>query len=194
MIKENEKDAAENFGAIARRARLERGLAIEQLAQLSGVSRAMISRVERGETSPTLPIASRIAKGLGVSLSHLLGAQPASGGITVIRRNERVSFTDPSSGFVRELLSPPLVGDGIEIALHTIPPGQSSGWLPGYAAGTRKYLYLELGALTLTVGADQAALQAGDSICFNAEVAHCFANEASSLCRYVLIVTRRPTG
>jgi transcriptional regulator with XRE-family HTH domain len=190
MIKENENDPADNFGSIARKTRLERGLRIEQLAQLSGVSRAMISRVERGETSPTLPIASRMARGLGVSLSHLLGAQPAVAEVTVIRAKDRISFSDPSSGFLRELISPPLDGRGIEVALHSIPPNQSSGVLPAYAAGTWKYVYLELGELALDVGLDRIDLKAGDSVCFNAEVAHCFSNEASGVCRYVLVVAR----
>lgn len=191
MIKENESDAADNFGAIARKSRLERGLRIEQLSQLSGVSRAMISRVERGETSPTLPIASRIAKGLGVSLSHLLGAQPDMAEMTVIRARDRISFSDPSSGFLRELLSPPLDDHGIEIALHSIPPNQSSGTLPAYAAGTRKHIYMEQGELALAVGSDRMDLKPGDSVCFNADVVHCFSNETSSLCRYVLVVARR---
>jgi transcriptional regulator with XRE-family HTH domain len=191
MIKENENDAADNFGAIARKTRLERGLRIEQLAALSGVSRAMISRVERGETSPTLPIASRIAKGLGVSLSHLLGAQPAVASITRIRANDRVSFSDPSSGFVRELLSPPLDDHGIEVALHSIPPAQSSGELPPYAVGTRKFVYVELGELALDVGPDRIDAKAGDSVCFNADVAHRFSNIGANICRYVLVVARR---
>lgn len=192
MIKEIQADAADHFGAIARKTRLERGLRIEQLAERSGVSRAMISRVERGEASPTLPVASRIAKGLGVSLSHLLGAQPGLTAMSVIRGEERVAFCDPISGFRRELLSPPMDGQGVEIALHSIPAHQSSGPLPAYAAGTRKYLYVELGALTLITGFERTALKAGDSAWFNADIDHSFCNESSSLCRYVLVVAKRP--
>ncbi|MFD6456078.1 helix-turn-helix domain-containing protein, partial [Nocardia sp. NPDC060220] len=89
-------DLAGAFGRNVRRRREEAGLTLEQLSTQSSVSRAMLSKVERGEKSPTIGVASRIAHALDASLSDLVGgaAAAASGVAVVLRKNDRPVFRD----------------------------------------------------------------------------------------------------
>ncbi|HEU0223246.1 MAG TPA: helix-turn-helix transcriptional regulator, partial [Paracoccaceae bacterium] len=87
------------LGARVKRLRSQHGLTLEQLAEQSGVSRAMLSKVERGEKSPTLAIVARIARGLNISLSALLGAQPDFHDVVAIKAAKRLTFLDPETGF-----------------------------------------------------------------------------------------------
>jgi quercetin dioxygenase-like cupin family protein len=152
----------------------------------------MLSKVERGEKNPTLPVASRIAGGLGLSLSQLLGATISHGAFTVRRGAEQIVFHDEASGFIRELLSPAQERFGIEVVRHKILPGGSSGDLPPYNAGTHKVVIVERGRLRLWAGPASAELGPGDSANFEADVVHGFSNAGEDLCEYLLIISRVP--
>jgi transcriptional regulator with XRE-family HTH domain len=130
-IEDSDRKEAMAFGRRLREHRSNRGLSLENLATRAGVSRAMLSKVERGEKSPTLPVASKIARGLGLSLSLLVGDAEAEGEtIRVVPSNTRLTFIDKASGFKRELLSPPSDTPGIEVLHHEIAGGGGSGSLP----------------------------------------------------------------
>src|SRR5918912_204407 len=102
----------EALGARVRGLRRERGLTLEELAQRSGVSRAMISKVERGEKNPTLMVAAKLAEGLGVTLSRLAGLEERRE-VIIVPRERRMIMRDPLTGFERQLLSPNVVGLGV---------------------------------------------------------------------------------
>lgn len=189
--RKSSEDGSE-FGARVRRLRDEAGMTLEDLAEASGVSRAMLSKVERGEKNPTIAVGSRIARGLGASFSTLAGAEADHRDIVVIRKRERLTFKDSASGFERHLLSPTLAGRAIEFVLHVIPPKAGSGGLPPYPAGTGKYLVVEKGRLQVTIGGKASMLETGDALYFEADVAHSFANPGDVPCRYYLVVARRP--
>jgi transcriptional regulator with XRE-family HTH domain len=176
------------FGRAVGEARARSGLSLSDLAAASGVSRAMLSKVERGERQPTLPVAGRIAQGLGLTLSQLLGARASCGAFVVARGAGRLAFRDGSSGFLRELLSPPVAGSGLELVRHSIAEGGSSGELPPYPQGTRKLVLVQEGRLMLRVGACYAELEADDSAHFEAEVPHSFANGGEGTCTYLLVI------
>src|SRR5436305_11330924 len=89
------------------------GLSLRDLAERCGVSAPMLSQVERGETSPTLAVASRIAAGLELSLSQLLRLDETEG-VTVVRRNERRPGGALGRGHTYEVLTPPLPGQRAE--------------------------------------------------------------------------------
>src|ERR671916_3420734 len=91
------------LGAWVRGLRRERGLTLEELAERSGVSRAMISKVERGEKNPTLVVAAKLAEGLGITLSQLAGMEERRE-IIVVPRERRMVMRDPEKGFERQLL------------------------------------------------------------------------------------------
>lgn len=181
-----------DFGARVRRLREQAGMTLDGLARASGVSRAMLSKVERGEKNPTIAVGSRIARGLGTGFSVLAGAEADHRDIAVIRKRERLAFKDPESGFERHLLSPTLAGRAIEFVLHVIPPKAGSGALPPYPPGTGKYLVVEKGRLEVTIGGNASLPDAGDSLYFEADVPHGFANAGDVACRYYLVVARRP--
>src|SRR5436305_7448146 len=100
------------------------GLSLRDLAARSGVSAPMLSQVERGETSPTLTVAGRIAGGLELSLSQLLRLDEGEG-VTVVRSHER--RTGGSRRHAYEILTPPLPGQRAEVSLHTLKPQAATG-------------------------------------------------------------------
>lgn len=190
IIEEDERKEAIAFGRRLREARTARGLSLDELATLAAVSRAMLSKVERGEKSPTLPVASKIARGLGLSLSRLIGdAEAAGGAIHVVPADGRLTFTDKVNRFKRELLSPPSGAHGTEAVRHEIAPGGGSGELPAYPQGTWKFVYVEKGRLRIDIGGESAVLGPGDAASFKAEHTHAFSAASEEGCSYILVRT-----
>lgn len=172
--------------------RTERKLTLEELSQRSSVSRAMLSTVERGEKSPTLPIIVRIASGLGLSLSALLGAEQDQADVAVIRAAERLFFRDPETGFERWVLSPAHLDNDVEFVLHRIPPGRSTGLLPPYLVPTEKYIAVSEGQLTVYVNNKPHFLKAGDSMYFEVKSPYRFVNDDDRLaCSYYMSIVRK---
>lgn len=187
-------DAAisEALGQRIKTLRARNGLTLEQLSQRSGVSRAMLSTIERGEKSPTLPIIVRIAAGFGLTLSHLLGAEPDPSHVTIIRAAQRLSFRDPETGFERWVLSPAHVDDGLEFVLHRLPPGRSTGALPAYPGSTQKYLAVSTGTLTVLLDDQPHVLAAGDAMYFDVKAPYHFVNEdPAAECLYYMVIARK---
>ena len=189
-----EAAAADRLGARIRELRAGGGLTLEELAERSEVSRAMLSKVERGETNPTLVIAAKIASALEVSLTSLLGVEEERRSVVVVPRGARRSFTDPETGFERQLLSPPFEGRTVEFVRHVIPRGASSGNLPAYPRGVEKYLVVEQGAVEVTVDGEPFRLAEGDALYFEADVPHRFSNVGRSTCSYYLVVSSAGRG
>src|SRR5438034_10262246 len=98
-------------------------LSLRDLAERSGVSAPMLSQVERGETSPTLAVASRIAAGLELRLSQLLRLDE-DGHVTVVRAAERRTGPTSARGHAYEILTPPLPRQRAELSRHTLAPGR----------------------------------------------------------------------
>jgi len=172
--------------------RAKSAMTLEELASQSGVSRAMLSKVERGEKSPTLSIVARIAGGFGISLSTLLGAEPETADVAVIRAGERLYFKDPESGFERSVLSPAHLDNGVEVVLHRIPPGRSSGPLPPYSVPTEKYIVVHEGQLTVYVDNKPHVLKAGDSMYFEVKSPYRLVNDdGHSACAYYMVIVRK---
>lgn len=170
--------------------RTKASMTLEDLALKSGVSRAMLSKVERGEKSPTLSIITRIARGLEVSLSTLIGAEPDPTEIVVVRKSQCLVFRDAETGFERHLLSPTHLHNGIELLLHKIPAGKTSGALPAYPTLTEKYVAVLKGRLTVVIGERSFVLDAGDALYFEVREAYQFRNEGGAECQYHLIIFR----
>ncbi|MFD7734753.1 helix-turn-helix domain-containing protein [Kitasatospora phosalacinea] len=191
MVEQDELAGA--FGGNVRRRREEAGLTLEQLSVRSSVSRAMLSKVERGEKSPTIGVASRIAHALGASLSELVGAPGASatGLAVVMRRSERPVFRDPETGFERHMVSAAPGAGGAEMIVHHLPARVSTGLLPAYPPGTEKQLVVLGGTLTVAVGGIVETLETGDSLFLRADAEHGFANPTDAPCEYIMIISRR---
>lgn len=154
------------------------GLSLRDLAGRCGVSAPMLSQVERGETSPTLQVAARIAAGLDLRLSQLLRLDEA-GAVSIVRRDERRGGGSPATGHSYELLTPPLPGLRAELSVHKLSPGAvtgDSGDPPMHEPGARETAVVQAGQLLLHVDGERHSLSAGDCVTFDADLPHHFEN------------------
>ncbi len=182
-----EEVSSGRLGERLRALRRERGLTLEVLAGRSGVSRAMISKLERGEKNPTLVVAAKVAEGLEVSLSQLVGVEEGRA-VVVVPRERRMIMRDPETGFERQLLSPSFGGRGIEFVRNVVPEGSSSGEFPPHRRGVAEYVVVERGRLRAYIGGEDYLLDEGDALYFEADVPHRFENAGEGECSYYLVI------
>jgi transcriptional regulator with XRE-family HTH domain len=182
-----EEVSSGRLGERVRALRRERGWSLEVLAQRSGVSRAMISKLERGEKNPTLVVAAKVAEGLGMNLSELVGVEEKRK-VVVVPRGKGMTMRDPETGFERQLLSPSLGGRGVEFMRNVVPEGSTSGELPPHRRGVEEYVVVERGRLRAVLGGVEYVLEEGDAAYFEADVAHRFDNAGAGECSYYLVI------
>lgn len=182
------------FGDRVRVIREQADLTLERFSQLSGVSRAMLSKVERGEKSPTIGIAKRIAHALDTPLSVLMGDEAVPRrAVALVRKEQRQVFRDAETGFQRHLLSPIMAGMAVEVVLHHLPPRISTGKLPPYPAGTGKHVLATRGRIVVGIDDAETVLDEGDSLYFEADVEHWFENRTARPSEYYLVISAAPT-
>jgi len=172
------------LGERIRRERTARRLSLNDLAARAGVSRSMLSAVERGGKAPTVLVLDRIATGLDTSIARLLGEERA-GRVVVLRHGEQDVARD-RAGWERRVLSPVLPGVEFELMRTTIDAGVDAGVFSPHAAGSREYLAVERGTLRLTLDGVAHTLRAGDSIYYAGDCRHAFANAGQEPCVYYL--------
>jgi transcriptional regulator with XRE-family HTH domain len=176
-----------DLAALGRRIRDERGrrrLSLSELAARAGVSRSMLSAVERGGKAPTVLVLDRIATGLDTSIARLLGDERE--GRVVLLRHAQQEVARDRGGWERRILSPVLPGVEFELMRTTIGPGVNAGVFSPHAPGSREYLAVERGTLRLTIDGTVHTLHAGDSIYYAGDCLHGFANPARQPCVYYL--------
>lgn len=175
-------------GQIIRHLRRRSSLTLDQLAAASGVSRAMLSSVERGEKSPTLSVLAGIAAGLGVTISRLMGEESMPATATVISRRQRLVFRDQTTGIERHLLSPTHVASVVELVEHVLPPGTEFPGGPSDEYQTDKYIIMRSGHLTIEMDSVIYVLSPEDSIYFRINTTYKFLNRGESECRYYIFI------
>ncbi len=180
------------LGERVRELRRGRNLTLDELAGLSGVSRAMISKLERGEKNPTLVVAAKLAEGLGITLSKLAGMEERRE-VIMVPRNKRIIMRDPETGFERQLLSPNFVGPGVEFIRNKIPAGSTSGEFPPHRNGVEEHIVVERGNLRATLAGEEYVLEEGDAMYFEADISHRFDNVGDRECTYYLVISTRET-
>jgi transcriptional regulator with XRE-family HTH domain len=173
-----------SLGERIRAERLRRRLSLQALEARTGVSRSMLSEVERGSKAPTVLVLDRIATGLDTSIARLLGPERQAR-VIVLRLSEQNAAID-ATGWERRILSPVLPGVEFELMRTTIPPGVDAGDFAPHAAGSREYLAMERGTLRLTIDGTPHMLHAGDSIYYAGDCWHGFANPGRVTCAYYL--------
>ena len=184
--------AAEPLTAIGTRVRALRdamSLSLRDLAERSGVSAPMLSQVERGETSPTLAVAARIAAGLELSLSQLLRLDEG-GRVSVVRAADRRS--GGADGHRYEILTPPLPGQRAELSRHDIAAGALTGGPgdpPMHEPGARETALVEVGSVVLVVDDARHELHAGDCVTFDADLPHHFENTGKEEAALLAVVS-----
>ena len=166
------------------------GLSLRDLAERTGVSAPMLSQVERGDTSPTLTVAGRIASGLELSLSQLLRLDEGEG-VTVVRGHERRSGGSRRHAY--EILTPPLPGQRAEVSVHTLRAQGSTGGPgdpPMHEPGSRETAVVTTGSVTLKIAGQSYRLEEGDSVTFDADLPHHFENlDSDEDARFLSVVS-----
>jgi transcriptional regulator with XRE-family HTH domain len=177
-----------SFGTRIRHLREAMDLSLRDLAERSGVSAPMLSQVERGETSPTLSVAERIAGGLELNLSQLLRLDEGDG-VSVVRAEERRRGGGPRHRY--EVLTPPLPGLRAEVSLHSLGPGGSTAEPddpPMHEPGSRETAVVVEGPLRFVCGGRGHELASGDSVTFDADLPHHFENPGSAEASFYAVV------
>ena len=171
-------DTAIHIGPRVRALREAMDLSLRDLAVRSGVRAPMLSQVERGETSPTLQIASRIAAGLELRLSQLLRLDEA-GTVSIVRADERRRGGSAGAGHRFEILTAPLPGQRAELSRHVLAPGAQPGGPgdpPMHEAGSREIAVVQAGTVVLDIDGECHELATGDCVTFDADLPHHFEN------------------
>lgn len=176
------------LGARIRGLRLASGQTLDQLAERSGVSRAMISRVERGESSPTAALLDRVCVGLGIVLSALFREETEASPLA--RRADQPVWTDPGSGYVRRSVSPPGTGSRIEIVEVEMPPG-GRVLLEAPRATQRldQQIWILEGEMVVTLGETEHRLAPGDCLQMLLDGPIAYRNPGSTAARYAVVLT-----
>ncbi len=191
MIMENTgSDIDTRLAARLRALRGERTLTLDALAERSGVSRSMISLIERGQSSPTANVLDRLAAGLGVTLASLFAEEPSDTADPVARAGDQIVWRDPETGYVRRNLSPAAFPSPIELVEVILPPDARVVYDSGpRAAVTHQQIVLLDGTITLTVGSDTHRLATGDCLAMRLDRPTRFHNPSTTPARYLVALT-----
>jgi transcriptional regulator with XRE-family HTH domain len=179
------------IGARVRALREASSLSLRDLAERSGVSAPMLSQVERGETSPTLTVAARIASGLDLRLSQLLRLDE-SGAVTIVRAGERGGGGNAKRGHRFEVMTAGRPGQRSEISRHTLAPGGATGAPddpPMHEPGSRETALVEHGAVVLVCDGQRYELAEGDCVTFDADLPHHFENPTDAEAAFLAVVS-----
>jgi XRE family transcriptional regulator, regulator of sulfur utilization len=171
------------IGARVKALRESESLSLRDLSQRSGVSAPMLSQVERGETSPTLSVAARIAAGLELRLSQLLRLDE-DGAVTIVRAAERQRGGNKRRGHSFEVMTSSQPGQRAELSCHTLAPGGATGAVddpPMHEPGSRETALVEHGSVVLVCDGRRYALGEGDCVTFDADLPHHFENPTTDV-------------
>ena len=188
---ENHDDIERSIAERIKHLRQERNLTLDQLASTSGVSRAMISRIERAEASPTAALLARICAAFGLSLSGFF-AQDEGPASPLVKRQDQPTWQDPDTGYIRRAVSPPLNGSDVDIVEVEFPPHAKVTFPPHTASrGMVQYVWLLEGALEMTSGGEVHQMGPGDCLFMPVGEGHMFHNPSDTSARYAVVLDQR---
>jgi transcriptional regulator with XRE-family HTH domain len=175
------------IGARIRALRTARGLSLDVLAAASAVSRAMISRIERAEVSPTASLLSRLCAALGLSLSAFFAkgeeASPFS------RRKDQAIWRDPETGYLRRAVSPAGTQSRVDVVEVELPAAARVSFPPNAASSDMtQHVWLFEGTLDMVVGDVVHRLQPGDCLFMPVGDGHVFHNSGAQPARYCVVL------
>ena len=183
-------DLNQRIAARVRELRAARGLSLDALAGKSGVSRSMISVIERGESSPTAVVLEKLATGLSVTMPSLFetpAAAAPSGPLA--RRDDQPQWRDPASGYLRRNVSPPGVPQPMQIVEIHFPPGARVAFENG-ARDVRLHqqVWVLEGAIDVTLGVERHRLREGDCLAMQLDRPTMFHNRTRKPARYAVVI------
>lgn len=167
------------------------GLSLEDVARSSGISRATLSRIERGDNSPTASALGRLCATYNVTMSQLL-VEIEDDAPRLVPRADALTWSDPETGFVRTAISPPARGYGIELVWGELPPGATVDYSAPPAPGMEQHIVLFAGRLQLRLGDGVYELRRDDCLRMKLFSTASFHNPGQSQARY-LVAIKRPT-
>lgn len=179
-----------NLGSRVRHLRAARGWSLEALAAASGVSRSMLSQIEREQANPTLAVTLRIARAFGLSLGELLEMPGAATSVSVIRANDHTYHYRSDKDCQIRTLSPLNLEKDVEFYEIRLQPGGALRSSPHFE-GTREFLTVQKGRVKVESAGDAEELDPGDSANYRADVAHAIVNAGKTEAIVYLIVIYR---
>jgi transcriptional regulator with XRE-family HTH domain len=180
------QDLDTRIAARVKTLRASLGLTIDALAERSGVSRAMISKVERCETSPTAVLLGRLANALGTTLSQLFSDTAEQG--PLVRAASRPVWRDPATGYLRRVVTPETYpADIVDV---TLPPGVSVTYDNAVPINLDQVIWVLEGQLSMTVDGEAHDLGQGDCLQMRLDKPLTFANRSAMHTRYAVILAR----
>lgn len=186
----NPESLHRHLGSRVKQLRGERGWSLEALANASGVSRSMLSEIEREQANPTLAVTLRIARAFGLALGELLELPGAASTITVIRAEDHTFHYRSDKDCRIRTLSPLNLEKDVEFYEVRLQPQGVLRSAPHFE-GTREFLTVQKGAVRVESGRDTEDLAAGDSASYRADVAHAIVNGGKTEAVLYLIVIYR---
>jgi transcriptional regulator with XRE-family HTH domain len=190
-----EKRGTEIEGWIASRLkelRARQELTLDELSRRSGVSRSMISLIERAESSPTASVLDKLSASLGVTLASLFAPQPHSDAAPVARRKEQPEWRDPETGYLRRNLSPPGFPSPIELVEVMLPSGTRVAYDSGFREPhVDQQVFVLEGAIEVSVGETLHRLDAGDCLAMQLDRPVAFRNRGRKPSRHLVALTTR---
>lgn len=178
-----------SLASVLHRARRERGWSVQDLAERAGVSRSMVSKVEREEAQPTAVLLGRLSGALGMTLTELV-ARAEGDDRRLAQRVDQPVWVDPATGYSRRAVSPP-VGSDTQLVEVELPPGAC---VP-YPADSYRFVEHQIwaieGTLCFVEGSTEHTLRAGDCLQLGAPTDCEYVNPGDRPCRYLVVVTRR---
>lgn len=192
-MKKETPDINQRIAARVRALRDANGLSLEALAQRSGVSRSMISLIERGESSATAVVLEKLATSLGVALAGLFEdarPQPAS---PLARRAAQPSWRDPASGYLRRNLTPTGLGAPLQLVEVEFPPGAKVAYESGpREVPVHQQVWVLEGCIELGVAGQVHRLEAGDCLAMQLDGPTRFRNPTRKPARYLVALANDP--
>lgn len=190
MVTMMDNDLESAIGARIKRLRMERGLTLDELASASAVSRAMISRIERAEASPTASLLARLCAALGLSLSTFF-AEEEELVSPLARRDDQPVWRDPETGYVRRAVSPAGMQSPVDLVEVSFPAGARVSFPPNTASrGMSQHVWLFEGEMEMTVGDTVYRLLPGDCLFMGIGDGHVFHNPGDQPARYCVVLDR----
>lgn len=182
-----------DIGARLKALRTAGGMTLEDLAERSGVSRAMLSRIERGESSPTAQLLNRVCAGLGLTLSALFAAAEVAAP-PISRRADQPVWRDPGSGYLRRVVSPPGRGAPAEIIEVEFPAGAAVAFASQGLATANQDVWVLDGTMEVTVGEETHRLERGDCLHMRLDRRIGFRNPSERPARYAVVIAHAVGG
>ena len=180
----------ENLGRRVKKLRADRGWSLEELANVSGVSKSMLSEIEREKANPTLTVTYRIARAFGLNLQELIETSESASTIQVIRSTERSQIYRSDKQCEIRTLSPLNLEKEAEFYQVTLKPKGELRSQPHYE-GTREFITVEQGRLRIESGKDAVDLGKDDSATYRADIPHAIINQGTEKAVVFLVVIYR---